>query len=105
MGQITVTKGRTKTIGVGLGFDISQDDFVSEIRAEKNRTSDLLGTWSITKLTDGTDGELVLVLDDAISAAITKDSGWMDIKRVSNGEPIDVFDEPLEVIFEEPVTA
>lgn len=105
MPQITVQKGRTKTLSIGVGFDASQDEFVSEIRAEKNRESEHLATWVVSWLTDGTDGELILTLDDSVTSEITKDSGWMDIKRVSGGEPIAVFDEPFEVIFEEPVTA
>lgn len=31
--------------------------------------------------------------------------GYMDIKRVSNGEPLNVLDEPIEVLIKTPITA
>jgi hypothetical protein len=105
MQQVTVKKGRTKTLPVGLGYDVSGDELESEIRVGKTRQSELIATWTVSYLTDGTDGELILTLDDTITGAIERSSGWMDLKRVSNGEPIAVFDEPLEVVFEESVTA
>lgn len=105
MDPIYVDKGRTVKVPVGLGIDVSDDAFTSEIREKPNRTSDVIAEWTVTFLTDGTDGELILTLDDSITSAITKTKGYMDIKRVTNGEPISVFSEPLEVIFRETVTA
>lgn len=103
--QVIVHKGRTCTVTVGLPFDVSQDEVTSEVRAEKDRTSTLLATWIVTFLTDGTDGELVLTMDDTITGGVSKSRGWMDLKRESGGEPLNVFDEPIEVIFRETVTA
>lgn len=105
MKQVIVHRGRTVVVPVSLGFDVSADTFTSEIREEKDRESDLIATWDISFLTDGTDGEIVLTLDDAVTAPITKGTGWMDIKRVTGGEPVSVFDEPLEVLFKDTVTA
>jgi hypothetical protein len=104
MNQITVHKGRTKILPVSLGNDVSADTFTSEIRAEKSRSSDRIATWDVSFASDGTDGELILKLDDSITSSITKSKGYMDIKRISGGEPFDVFDEPLEVLFRDSVT-
>jgi energy-converting hydrogenase Eha subunit B len=103
-GQIVVHKGRTNSISVGLGYDVSGDVFTSQIRADSDTSSALLATWVVTFATDGSDGELVLSIDDSITREITADRGYMDIKRVSNGEPLAVFDKPVEVIFQGSVT-
>lgn len=104
MAQLKVRKGRTEIVSVKIGQDISADTFASEIRAEPEQSSTLIATWAVSFLTDGTDGELILTLDDVITAQITATSGYMDIKRVTGGEPVAVFDSPLEVIFEGTVT-
>lgn len=105
MEQIIVHKNRTTKVRVRLGTDVSSDTFVSEIRADKNHTSDLLATWSVSFETDGTDGDLILTLDNSVTGAIEKPGGYMDLKRISSGEPLSVFNEPLEVLFQETITA
>ena len=102
---IIVHKNRTNIITVGLGYDVSADTITSEIRAQPEVDSPLLATWDVTFATDGEDGELVLTLDDTITAQISATSGFMDIKRVTGSEPVPVFDKPLEVIFRGTVTA
>jgi len=104
-GQIIVHKNRTNVVTVDLGSDVSTDTFTSEIRVGKSQTSTLLATWTVTFITDGTDGKLKLTLDNSQLTNIAKASGYMDIKRTTNGEPIAIFDEPLEVIFRDTVTA
>lgn len=99
---IVVYKGRTNTITVDLGFNASADTFTSEIRTAANV---LIATWSVAFTSDGTDGELTLTMDNTITSAITYPSGLMDIKRMSVGEPLPVFDKPLEVEFREAITA
>ena len=101
---IKITKGRTKRITLNVGVDVSGDTFTSQIRADKNPTSDLLATWAISFATDGTDGELVLTLDNSLTTGITHTNGYMDVKRMTGGEPVDVFDDPLPVVFQEPIT-
>jgi hypothetical protein len=101
---IVVHKGRTNIIACDMGMDVSADTITSEIRSEPDVSSPLLATWEVTFLTDGTDGELVLTLDDVITGQIKANSGYMDIKRVSGGEPLPVFDKPLEVTFRGSVT-
>lgn len=105
MSSIVVYKNRTNVITVDMGQDVSADVLTSEIRAEPEVDSLLIATWNVTFATDGTDGELILTLDNTITEAITADSGYMDIKRMSGGEPLPVFDRPLEVEFRGSVTA
>lgn len=102
--EVIVHKGRTNVIYVDMGIDVAGETITSEIRAEENRESDLIATWTVGNLTDGTDGKLVLTLDDAITGLITHDKGYMDIKRVAGSQPVPVFDRPLEVVFRETVT-
>lgn len=101
---VVVHKGRTNIIGCDMGMDVSGDLITSEIRTEPDVSSPLLATWTVSFATDGTDGELVLTLDSVVTAQIKANSGYMDIKRVSGGEPLPVFDKPLEVTFRGSVT-
>ena len=103
--KIIVHKGRTNTLAVSLGIDVTADTFTSEIRVEPKQDSELIATWVVSKKTNGSDGELILKLDDTVTAAIKATSGYMDLKRMSTGEPIAVFDQPLEVEFRGTVTA
>jgi hypothetical protein len=102
--KVIVHKGRTNTIKVKLGMNVSADTFTSEIRAEPTVESPLLATWTVSFVTNGSDGELLLRLDNSATAGISANSGYMDLKRVSNGEPVPVFDRPLEVSFRGTVT-
>jgi hypothetical protein len=102
--KVIVHKGRTVTIEIDLGIDISADTFFSEIRAEPTSQSPLICTWTVVFLTDGHDGKLKLTLDDSITGPIAANSGYMDLKRVTGSEPVPVFDEPLEVTFRGSVT-
>lgn len=104
MNQLVIFKGRTMVVPVSLGYDASQDTFTSEIRTGKSRSSELIATWDVAFATDGTDGELILTLDDSVTAEITRSTGYMDIKRVTGGEPLPVFDDTLEVLFKNTVT-
>jgi hypothetical protein len=85
-------------------MNVSADTFESEIRSEPNVDSPLLATWVVSFVTNGSDGQLLLVLDDLHTSQIAANTGYMDLKRVSNGEPISVFDRPLEVSFRGTVT-
>lgn len=102
---VKVYKGRTNVIPVSLGIDVSADTITSEVRSEADIAAPLLMTWTVSFVGDGTDGELLLTVDDVITAQIKATSGYMDFKRVSGSEPIAVFDEPLEVRFVGSVTA
>jgi hypothetical protein len=102
--QVIVHKGRTNTIVVNLGIDVEDDIITSEIRSEPMVESPLIATWSVTKPNGGADGLLHLSLDDAVTSLITANSGYMDLKRIVSGEPVPVFDHPLEVVFRGTVT-
>ena len=86
-------------------MDTSDDTIVSEIRTEPHTTSLLIATWDVEPLTDGSDGEYVLTLDNSIVDAIQANTGYMDVNRISGGEPLAVFDGPLTVLFRGSVTA
>jgi hypothetical protein len=103
MDDIVVYKNRTNVIAVSLGTDVSADTFESEIREKASITATLIATFDVTFKTDGADGELVLTLDDSELEGVTAKSGYMDIKRVSGGEPYAVF-APVKVKFQDVVT-
>jgi len=102
--KIVVHKGRTNTLTVDMGIDVSADTITSEIRSEANYDSPLLATWIVTH-TPGKPNELILTLDDLATRQIKANSGYMDIKRVTGSEPVPVYDRPLEVTFRGTVTA
>jgi hypothetical protein len=103
MSDVVVYKLRTTIIRVNLGIDVSGDTITSQIREGKEHTSTLIGEWDVTFDTDGVDGKLRFTLDDS-EANITQSKGYMDIKRVSGGEPLPVFSSPIKVLFKEQVT-
>jgi len=88
-----------------MGMDVSGDTITSEIRSEPDIEAPLIATWEVSFKTDGTDGELILIIDDLESGQIKANSGYMDLKRIVDGEPLAVFDTPLEVSFRGSVTA
>ena len=102
--KIIVHKNRTNVILVDLGIDITGDTITSQVRAEQDHTSELITSFTVA-VTDAATGMLTLTIDDTLSGAITVDSGYMDIRRVSGGEPVVVLDRPLEVEFRGTVTA
>lgn len=103
---VIVYKRRTNVVLLNLGINISSDVITSEIRAEDNSESELLATWLVSFVTDGTDGKCILTIDDsALTAVGERTTGFMDAKRFSGGEPLPVFDAPLQVVFRESITA
>ena len=104
MEQLVVDRNRTNVVVVDLNEDVSADTFTSEIRKEQDWNSTLLATWTVTFVTDGTDGELLLTLDKATTSAITLSTAYMDIKRVNGSEETSVLAEPIQVVFQGTVT-
>lgn len=102
--DVIVYKGRTTIVGVSLGADVSGDTFTSQIRKDVSRTSALIAAWSVSFVTNGVDGELLLTLDNSLTSAIVDKTGYMDLMRTSGGEPLPVFDKPLPVLFRETIT-
>lgn len=103
--EIVVKKGRTNVVLVSVPYNISEESFSSEIRSAPSPTSPLIATWEVTFENDGNDGKLRLCLDDTVTGLITESQGYMDIKRVSNGEPLPLFNGFILVTFEKVVTA
>lgn len=98
---LKVYKNRTNIVAVSLGIDVSGDTLTSQIRTAAGV---LIATWSVVFDNDGTDGELILTLDNSAVASIPYKTGLMDLKRVTGGEPVPVFERPLEVEFEDSIT-
>lgn len=101
---LIVYKGRTNTVLVDLQYDVSGDVITSEIRTQPEISSHKIATWNVSFASDGTDGKLILTLDNSITSVINDLEGYMDLKRVSSGEPIPVFESPLQVLFRGSVT-
>ena len=98
---VRVYKKRKNVLPISLGFDVSGDTITSEIRTESGV---LIATWLVEFDSDGTDGELILTLDDSDVDNIQYTNGIMDLKRVAGVDPWAVFNYPLEVEFIEAVT-
>ena len=104
MASLNVYKDRTNIVPVNFGYDISSDTFESEIREGKDSSTTLIATWSIAFLTDGTDGKLIFTIDDSELLNVAQKKGYMDIKRITDGEPYPVMSDPITVIFKNQVT-
>lgn len=105
MSPVVIHRNRTTTLRVELGYDASGDTFDAQIRTKEDHTSTKLGDFSVSFETDGSDGVLLLTFDDSLTTSITHDKGFMDVRRISNGEPLSVMAEPLKVIFRGTITA
>jgi len=101
--EVIVHKGRTNTLEIRLGYDATGDIFTSQIRTQPSQDAQLIAEWSVNAANIA-DGILLLTLDDSITSVIEEVSGYMDLKRYSGGQPIAVFDKPLEVLFRGSVT-
>lgn len=101
---LEIYKNRTNIIPVNLGVDVSGDTFASEIREDRDSTSTLIASATITFATDGIDGNILVTFDDSSLSSVTTKYGYMDIKRTSNGEPLQAIT-PVKVVFKDPVTA
>lgn len=105
MTALNIYKDRTNTYPLSLGINVSDDTLTCEIREGKTSDTTLIATGSITFLTDGEDGECVLTIDDSELDEVTQTKGYLDVKRVTGGEPVPVFATPIRVRFHGNVTA
>lgn len=104
MSEIILYKNRTNRFKVNLGIDVSTDTFTCQVREKALVTAPLIATaTSVTFETTGVDGVLYVLFDDATLSAVTAKSGYLDLKRMSGGEPLPVF-APVKVKFQEVVT-
>lgn len=102
--EVVVHKGRTEILQVNLPYDISRDTILSQIRVGPSSNTTLIAEWSVRNRTDGTDGQLIFTLDSEITQNITVYEGYMDILRISAGEPLCVNSDPIKVIFRNGIT-
>ena len=98
MSAIKVYRGRDAVLPIDTGIDLSGDAVTSQIRTKPNQEGALLATWTVNFETDGSDGKLILSMSDTVTAQISADGGWMDLKRVGGGSTLPIFDEPVPVI-------
>lgn len=98
---VLVYKDRTTRITANLGLDVSSDTITSEIRS---KSGEFLVEWTIEFDSDGTDGELIMTIDNALTTDLVAEEGLMDFKRMSAGEPLPVIARALEVQFVKSVT-
>lgn len=105
MEPVVIHRNRTEILQVKLRWDVSVDEYKSEIRAGKHPNSEKLAEWEIDLLTDGSDGELLLKLDNSVTKNLAKGSAYMDILRISGGEPLPVFNDSIPVVIRDSVTA
>lgn len=103
--ELLVYRDRTTVVPLSLGMNVSGDTITSEIRVGVSPTSTLLGTWDVTFVTDGSDGEVRLEITSLTEAANGVNYGYMDLKRLSSGKSLSVFRVPLRVKFQGVVTA
>lgn len=104
LNPIIVHRGRTASVRVNLSRNITGSTFTSQIRKTADADSELIATWTVNFATDGSDGTLILTMDNLITAGITFKNGFMDLKEIKAGEPMAVFNEPIPVIIRETVT-
>ena len=102
--ELVVHLDRTNIFTCNLGIDITGETITSEIRTQPDTDSTLVATFAVG-VVDASEGEITLTLDNSVTGGITVKSGYMDLKRNSGGEPLPVFDRPLEVRFQGAVTA
>lgn len=99
MDAIVIHKGRDVILPVSFPYDVSTDTFRSQIRAGTNKNTYLIAEWSIAKVNDGSDGLLYFTLDSSVTATIVETFGYMDIKRINNGEQYNATNVPIPVSF------
>lgn len=102
--DIVVHRGRVKTIQIETNEDLLLYDVFSDIRVGTSKDTDLIASWTVSKLTDGSDGLLVLSLSSSITEDITQNYGYMDLKKVYDGKSYSIFKYPLKVMFYNIVT-
>lgn len=103
--DINIYKGRRKVLPIKFEYDISPYTFVAEIRVSKSMTSDLIATFESRFATDGKDGELLLILGEGATAALSAQKGFLRVRKTrmvrEHRRTKQVFDEPIEVMIHE----
>lgn len=95
---VIIHRGLTNTIPLVLGYDTTGDTISSQVRSGPDRSYPRLLNFEVT-VVDESNGEYTLTIDDTFTSQIVVDTGYMDVLRITGGEPVPVFEEPLQVIF------
>lgn len=99
--SLVVYKQRTNIFEfIFFGQDLSQDVLTSQIRRGQSSNSHKIAEFDIRPRTDGKDGRYIFTIDDSELENIPDVVGWLDIKRVSGGEPLAVLESPIPVTFQ-----
>lgn len=101
MQPIVIQRGNTIEVPVSIGFNVSGETLTSKIYVDDDPLSAVIAEWTVSFITDGSDGELLLTLSYLITEAIVQSSGHMDLRKTS-GTPVDLLEQMLEVIFQGP---
>jgi len=99
---IIIHKGRTEKVTVYLPYSVAEDTITSQIRTRMHPNAALIAEFDVSVSDNGK--VITLTLDDSITANITRTGGFMDIKRVTGGEPVTVLPDPIPVVFKNVVT-
>lgn len=99
---IVIQRRRTERVIVKLAYSVSSDTITSQIRVGVNPTANKIADFVVTVSEDGR--TIYLDLDDSVTQYITQSGGYMDIKRVTGGEPVSILDDPIPVVFKNVVT-
>lgn len=102
MDALKIFRNRTSVIPVWFSYMLGDDVYTSQIRTGQSFLSPLIATFTVVKAGPN---QLTLMLDNSVTAGITHNYGYMDIKRVTGGEPVPVFEDPIPVLFKDQVTA
>lgn len=100
---IIIHRGRTERVTVRLGYSVASDVITSQIRVGISPSATKIADFVVTVTPDGR--TIYLDLDNSVTENITQTGGYMDIKRVTGGEPVNVLDSPIPVVFRNVVTA
>lgn len=100
---IIIHRRRTERITVKLRYSVGNDVITSQIRTGVNPASTKIADFEVDVSADGR--TIWLTLDDSVTQNIQQSGGYMDIKRVTGGEPVNVIDDPIPVVFRNVVTA
>jgi len=102
--HIVVHRGRAKTITFETNEDLTDYTVTSHIRSGPSSAWGIIGTWTVEKDSDGSDGLLILSMTSEQTQVITQGHGYMDLKKELDGQSFSVITYPLEVKFVDIIT-
>jgi hypothetical protein len=110
MNEVKIYRRMVNVVLLSFGYDLSGDIITSQIRRGRHVLTDLVSEFEVEFVTDGTDGDVRLTLDDSgPTSDIPGDLefAYMDAKRLMGGlggDPVPMFAGPLVVRFVDVLT-